>query len=222
MYKIIAFLGLMWVSLAQAQQHEQGHHTSAMGIHGMALFVHNGSLYASHMPLANSIHAHQVIFTVSMDEQDEAFVQDLAKQNYLLSLMPQVFDLLKLMDGTLTEFSADLYKGHFERSGELVKSEILVKVEKLLLVEDLSEGSNGNFYVLPTSAHTGLLVHKISGLPSFDQILEVQFDSQPVHSKNQLVKLSEGQVLKANKVNHLLPDGFRDIKQLYLELDDFL
>jgi hypothetical protein len=221
-YKIIVLLGLMWIPFAQAQQNEHGQHTSAMGIHGMALFVHNGSLYASHMPLLNSIHAHQVIFTVALDEQDAVLVQKLAKENPLLSLMPQPFDLMKLMDGTLTEFRADLYVGHFERSGELVKSAILVKVEDLALVADLSEGSNGNFFLLVSSAHAGLLVHKISSLPSFDQILEVQFDSQPLQSKNQFVKLTEGQILVPHQVNNspLLP-RFTEMHQLYLEQDDF-
>ena len=230
MNQIIILLGFVWISLVQAEPHGHGHghghgkHASAIGTHGMALLQHNGHLYASHMPLANSIHAHQVIFKIELAQEDKAALLVLTRDNRLMSLMPHPFDLLKLMNGSLNEFITDIYVGHFERGGKNIKAGVLVKVEKLLLVADLSEENNGNFYVLPTSTNTALLVHKISSLPSFDQILELRIDSTPdeLPPKNQLVKLSDGKVLVPKQMKKLPQfSAYRDLKELYLEEADF-
>lgn len=233
--KYIALVFCLFISataMAQPHQHPQennhhhGVHTSAIGIHGMALFAVDGQFFASHMPLANSIHSHQIIFSIEVNPTALEQMQKLEREQTLLSIVPERFDLVALMQGKLTEFKADVYRGHFERQGKKQLTEVVIKVDKILLSESLSHKENGFFYHIPLNSRYALAVHRISQLPSYDQILLLQ-NSEKLAKENlsntrlQLIPLADQQPYSPQKHHPQLPKGYTIKKQLYLETQDF-
>lgn len=143
----------------------------AVGIHGMALVKVGDKLIASHMPLHNSMHAHQVILEVAIPKQDLNKVNKLFTTSRLVSVMPEVFDLHQLINGQVTQFNAEIYSGHFERGGKKALSQVKFTVTKVLLAQNIRSVKNGSYYVIKISEQQSLLVHQIGRLPSFDQLL---------------------------------------------------
>lgn len=143
----------------------------AVGIHGMALVKAGDKLIASHMPLHNSIHAHQVVFEVAVSKQDLNRINQLFRESQLVSVMPEVFDLHQLINGQLTQFNANIFSGHFERGGLKVLSQVKITVTKILLAQNIRAVKNGSYYVIKLNEQQSLLVHQIGQLPSFDQLL---------------------------------------------------
>lgn len=213
------------------QQHMHSAHKTAVGIHGMAIITDGTQLFASHMPLANSIHAHQVVFSITLSREMTKELSQILVENTLVSLMPERFDLMKLMSGELTSFRGSIYAGHFERGGEAILTNVKVEVEKLYLVSDLATGNNDNglYYLLKTSSEQGLLVHRIVSAPSFDQIVQVSILASPVqsHSTNSgstpLVQGTIGNHISLSHPQMIDSNGYK-IKlgmPLYLETRDF-
>lgn len=203
------------------------HHKTAVGIHGMALFTDGEQFYASHMPLANSIHAHQVIFSFSLNKTSKQKLKDIFANNALVSLMPERFDLMKLMDGTLTSFKGELFAGHFERGGKSMLNNVTVKVEKMMLSKDLATDTddNGQYFFIKTKGKSGFLVHRIVAAPSFDQIVQASMISTPeeVSEEHLLLTITNGAPIIFVKPKVIKTNGF-EVKlgmPLYLETNDF-
>jgi len=234
---IIVLLLLSFTSLTQGKSQPYDQPSSmpvsmaAVGVHGMALFVDNNNIYASHMPLVNSIHAHQVILSIELSDQNKRATLALSRQYSLLSLLPVRFDLMKLISGQITQFKADLYAGHFERDGKAVLTNINVRVVKVLLAEPIVSKTSttakvedlSRYYVIPLQ-QDALLVHKIEQLPSFDQILKVSFDrtlAAKLATDNIAVIVKQG--TSPIELNNLLvlPKHIKVIKEFYRELQDF-
>lgn len=223
---LIALCLLLTVFKVNAHNHKHIHHTEnmapAIGIHGMAAFTDGVSFYASHMPLANSMHAHQVIFSFKINPKHQALLRTLADNNALLSIMPERFDLMALISGQLSEFTGDLYVGHFERGGKVAIKGAKFTVITRLLTAPLHAKNNGQFYLIPTHGKHGLLVHQIALQPSFDQIFHVRFNQSPPLTQStvsfDLDKPTTADEL--NQPNHQ-PLNFSVIQSLYLETQDF-
>lgn len=214
-------------SISKEQGHFHGTHKTAVGIHGMALFTDGETLYASHMPLANSIHAHQVIFSFSLSEGSEQALKTMLANNALVSLMPERFDLMKLIEGELLSFKGQLFAGHFERGGKKVLHQVTVNVKKVLLSTDLASDikDNGTFFFIKTKGKNGLLVHRIVASPSFDQIIQATLVSQAdsLNEKPLLLTLTNGAPIVYVKPRLIDDKGIR-VKlgtPLYLETKDF-
>lgn len=215
---------------AMHNNHKAAHQT-AVGIHGMAVIQVDGTYYASHMPLANSMHAHQVIFSFRLSKDQQAKVNTLSKQSALVTLMPERFDLMKLISGELTEFSGTLFKGHFERGGQAAIKSVTVTVEKMMLTTSLAANKNGNYYLLPVSENKGLLVHNIGSGKSFDQILSATFKTaQPIKGNISELIVGNSEPLDGNSlVEKPLPVknsentavNILTAQSLYLETQDF-
>jgi len=223
---------------AEHNQHKAAHKT-AVGIHGMAVVKMDGKYYASHMPLANSMHAHQVIFSLSLSASEQAKVDALSKQTALVTLMPERFDLMKLISGELTEFSGTFFNGHFERGGQPAIKNVTVTVEKMMLTTSLEAEKNGNYYLLPVSEEKGLLVHNIGSGKSFDQILSATFHTRQATKQNMLELIIgnsaplEGQAVKEKSVAlkringetvQQMPNAqltLLKVQSLYIETQDF-
>jgi len=214
-------------------QHK-AHHKTAIGIHGMAVVQMGNTFYASHMPLANSMHAHQVIFSFDLNSDDMQQVNLLNKETTLVTMMPERFDLMKLLSGELTQFSATFFKGHFERGGVPIIKNVMVTVKDMMLSTSLNTtkgtAKNGGFYLLPVSHSKGLLVHNIGQAPSFDQILSVEFE--PIHLlHNKPIKLTLGNKTPIVEPVHIqqpfksLHDDIMinivNAESLYIETQDF-
>ncbi|MBV1909052.1 MAG: hypothetical protein KUG78_06990 [Kangiellaceae bacterium] len=206
---------LVTIPLLMAITHLQS--KPLVGIHGMAVFKHQQQWYASHMPLANSIHAHQLIFSIKTDAKLASILEDVANDG-LITLMPEKFDLRMLMNGELNQFRADLFHGHFERGGNS-KGNLVISVDKIMLNHHINGSGTGEYFVIPTSTQSGFLVHQITNSTSFDQI--IQYDN---HS-NSSNKTMEGNTSFSNTEPLKLPikqlKPFHRLKQLYLETSDF-
>ncbi|WP_086934099.1 hypothetical protein [Agarilytica rhodophyticola] len=224
-HKVIAIIMIVYWPYVNAEKPVSKNHTHAIGVHGMALLVDEENFYASHMPLANSMHSHQVVFTFNVENKHSKKIIELSKSNKLLSIMPEKFDLIDLMDGSLTSFKAEIFAGHFERGGKVALSNIVISVEKILLSQPLSNVKNGSFYILPTTSDKGLLIHKIGKLPSFDQVLSIRFKQENMGlslSENiSLIDLTNNIPFNSKDKQKVTHSKFSISRQLYLELQDF-
>ncbi len=194
-----------------------------VGLHGMAIFYHQGQWYGSHLPLANSIHSHQLIFSLEFENLDEfqnRQLKQLALAKKLVTIAPEVFDLMKFMNNKLTTFSGKLYQGHFERTGLVIAESVKIKVKKILLNEALDQSHNGDYYLVQTTTKHGLLVHKIGSSPSFDQILSFEFNIDPSSKQPypKIVKLGNQRPLTQLEINNKL---ITITSEYYLETEDF-
>lgn len=202
------------------------HHKTAVGIHGMAIFTGGDRLYASHMPLANSIHAHQVIFSFGVEPHVKSELTQMLTNNTLVSLMPERFDLMHLMSGKLNSFNGTLFTGHFERGGEVAIEDVKVKVERIILNADLmtDANDNGQFYLVATGKEQGILVHRIASAPSFDQIVQVQIVAKPDSKTSTVVlPITKGKPIELAQPKMVNTQGYslKLTTPLYLETKDF-
>ncbi|MEM7360342.1 MAG: hypothetical protein AAF431_14695 [Pseudomonadota bacterium] len=212
---------IAWCFSATSVNAQTDTSAQAVGVHGMAVFRVDDTFYASHMPLTNSIHAHQVIFSFSVENGLSDQLEKLLSEQKLVSLMPEVFDLHELMSGELNEFKGNVHANHFERGGKVAMQDMLINVNQLLLIEPLVETENGEFYKIPLGPTKALLVHKIGTHPSFDQILEIEFSDDPNSSNTtQVLKVTSGSPVEIDQLD-LSGQNFSVLKQLYLETRDF-
>lgn len=226
---VVMILVALFSSAVSAQKVEHQHHKAAVGIHGMAVFTDGSKFYASHMPLANSIHAHQVIFSFTLEPKTVSKLRQMLEQNALVSLNPERFDLMELMSGKLTSFKGSLVEGHFERGGKTALTKVTINVSEMLLTADLPTNTdeNGQFFLIKTGDGSGLLVHRIVESPSFDQIVQVAILSEPAakhtNTPAPLLTITSGQAIEMSKPEIKRVEGY-EIKlasPLYLETRDF-
>lgn len=228
-FAVMVILLSLSFSAVSAESVTHKHHKTAVGIHGMAVFTDGANFYASHMPLANSIHAHQVIFSFTVDPDQTIKLSAMLAQKALVSLNPERFDLMELMSGKLTRFTGSLVEGHFERGGKTALDDVTIKVKEMLLVADLvtDTNKNGQYFLVKTAEGEGLLVHQIVTSPSFDQIVQVAILSEPTDKPNTepvpLLTITSGQQIDISKPEIIRAEGYQ-IKlglPLYLETQDF-
>ncbi|PIS11621.1 MAG: hypothetical protein COT73_02980 [Bdellovibrio sp. CG10_big_fil_rev_8_21_14_0_10_47_8] len=88
-------------------------------------------------------------------------------------------DLSKVVSGEKTTFSAIIYKGHFERDGQMLGS-VQVHVEKIIFSAKLNgQGApTDNKYFVFGENGEYFAAHLIQGKPNFDAILSVSHPYQ--------------------------------------------
>lgn len=149
-------------------------------VHGMLLFGGH-STYASHLPMFHAPHDYQLILKLSLLDSTGGSVIDkfeVAKKTSkdIFTLVPEVMDLVKVMDGSKKSFAAEIYQGHFERGGVSLGS-VTVNIEKILLSTKLDAKSKpDNDYFMFGESGEYFAAHLIKGKPNFDAIVGV---SQP-------------------------------------------
>ncbi len=89
----------------------------------MALVTPTSSIYASNMALYNKPHNVQLIYKI--DTQSIPLIQ-LLRDNDLVTIKPNIFNLKRLMRGEKMTINADVYMGHFELDGMLVYKNLLL------------------------------------------------------------------------------------------------
>lgn len=235
-------IGLLFISAQVfASQHK------AMGVHGMVLLQINQQFYASHLPLAHSMHSQQIVFRLSVNAADKKNIQDLVADNPLVTIMPERFDLHRLMDHRLSSFKASIFAGHFERGGREVLRDVSIYIDEIMLNEPMqSSGSlvtNGAYYQLALKNGEVLFVHKIAANPSFDHIFlgkiasnmatdlihakrslardKGGFNKEPLNDVTQIDFNQQDPVSRVDAKAQLNAKGIDYVQSLYLETQDF-
>ncbi|WDE08898.1 hypothetical protein SG34_029610 [Thalassomonas viridans] len=140
-----------------------------VGSHGMVLvYDQDEGLFASHLPLYRSPHHYQIIYKVEVTEQ-ESIKQLLTKG--MVTLLPENFDLNKLINGEAFSVPAQFFQGHFERGGKLTSTGKINFISPVLVKKVSKEHSqSASFYTAVISKNKAIIAHKIQHPPSFDAL----------------------------------------------------
>ncbi|WP_286262666.1 hypothetical protein [Thalassotalea atypica] len=146
-----------------------------MGVHGMVLMSKSSTVFASHLPLYNKPHNVQLIY--KLEVKDFNLVQ-VVRDNDLVTIKPEAFNLQRLMRGEKMTINAELYIGHFERDGMKVYDNVSLVFDKQLYMRELTDiapSSNEQEYdvVSYNSKADRLYIHRLQKAPSFDHIIHI-------------------------------------------------
>lgn len=163
-------------STAKTMQHSQHKLT---GSHGMVI-IHDQKtgFYASHLPLYSSPHDYQIVYKINVEEP-KRLERMLAIG--MVTTLPDVFDLRRLIDGEAFSLQAKFYQGHFERAGEMMFT-AKIDFEKQLFIEPIKQGyqnSLSEFYIAPVDDNRAIIIHKIQIPPSFDALSIIETPYTP-------------------------------------------
>ena len=145
------------------------------GVHGMVLMSKSSTVFAYHLPMYHEPHNVQLLY--KLEVKDFNLIQ-VVRDNELVTIKPEPFNLQRLIRGEKLTIKADVYIGHFERDGMKVYNSIDIVFGKQLYVReltDLEESSNQQEYEIVSynSKDDRLFVHKLQKAPSFDHIIHI-------------------------------------------------
>ena len=223
---------LLLHSIGSYAQHNMQHDKDRPSTHGMLVFG-NTTLYASHLPLFHTPHNYQVILELKCSKKNLKKFQSDQRHHpacNTYTIEPETF-ILPDMLAQPRSFKVKLYRGHFERGGVLIASDITVEIKQIIYYKKL-EPSTPKLpeasYIIFGNDKEQYAVHTLSNKPDFEQIIEVNCShSGWLQEKNytQINLQSENMPLGVSE-NTISVDQDRDIKsitlmrQLYLEWDD--
>ncbi|WP_318849125.1 hypothetical protein [Chryseobacterium sp. JV558] len=213
-----------------SQQHDMKDHP---GIHGMVL-LGDDTQYASHLPLFYAPHDYQVILKIQLDQTSTLnYKKDQLThpEVKLYTIEPEKFVLPGIMNDIKT-FKANIYRGHFERGGELIIKDAQVEITKVLyfhqLNKDKSEGQPCH-YILFGDQKQQFLAHQILNRPDFDELSKIDIKNKAIATLLQngeiaivASKAKETQSLseKCTGTKEYKNINFSNPEILYLEFDD--
>ncbi|MGH3930189.1 MAG: hypothetical protein ACRDTF_09455 [Pseudonocardiaceae bacterium] len=158
-------------------------------MHGM-LLVGTHALYLSHLPMFAPPHDSQLCLEVQLRHEDadphDVYLRDRADTGTALyTLVPEVFALRELIKEpgaatVRTSFGGQLWRGHFERGGDLLLDGLTVEVVDLPFFEKLElpggdPRPTGDLeYICFGKPSERFLAHRIVGPPDFDQIVAIR------------------------------------------------
>jgi len=181
---VVIFLFIVTTSSSIAREHAAEH--NRMGSHGMVLFTDGINLYANHLPLYRKPHDYQLIYRVNTNQKQNIidYLQADTRQstdNYLtnmLTILPEPFDLNRLVNQQPLAIAATVFKGHFERGGkEWLKGIqfefVQMLVNKQITVAPSTDKTKAHQWLVKELALTTgkLFIHSINEKPSFDAIV---------------------------------------------------
>ena len=149
-------------------------------VHGMLVFG-SGPVYFSHLPMFPSPHDYQAVFQVELDAA--AFEQYLRYRGHgegseIFTFVPTPFVLPDMIESPI-QMQGDLYYGHFERGGQAIARDILVKVSQVIYAQEMP-----SLYVPPNelleyiafgTTEEQFILHVVrSGAPNYDYIAQVE------------------------------------------------
>ena len=165
-YLKLLFLLCSMFNLAAAQATEP----HLIGSHGMVLINDKqAGSFVSHLPLYRSPHNYQIIYKVQLPQ--EVPIEQLAVSG-MVTVLPDNFDLNRLVNGESFTINAKFFQGHFERGGQLSHSAKLTFVSAVLVkkVAPTQRKSNAQFYTVAINNNQAIFAHIIQPSPSFDAI----------------------------------------------------
>lgn len=230
---VFSLIFLFIVSVTNAQHEHNTTTTDKPSTHGMLIFGKE-KIYASHLPMFHSPHNYQIILELELDENTKKlFIQDQDKNPKYNSytIEPEDF-ILPNMIGNPKPFKANLYRGHFERGGKEIASNVVVKIKQVIFYKkfnpDEVRSATTNFILFGNSKEQ-FMVHEITNKLDFDQIIEVKTDLAALSKKENytIIKVNKsensavgvaGNDIEIN--NNGIDYKITLLRQLYLEFDD--
>ncbi|BDX05500.1 hypothetical protein [Planctobacterium marinum] len=203
---------------------EHAHHLR-IGSHGMVLFTDGHHLFASHLPLYQAPHDYQLIYQIKMAREAQYIgyltsQENTTEHSAVLTLLPEDFDLNRLIEGESFSLEATVFQGHFERGGKRWAQDT-VEFEQLIYRRHLSgslpeSAPVTQWQVIPLPSKRHLLVHQIRKAPSFDAIYLGDNCIEPPESPLNVWVAKENQSLTVD-IRHC-----QHHHPLYIEFQDFL
>jgi len=202
-----------------------------MGSHGMVLFTDGTNLYANHLPLYRKPHDYQLIYQVKTKQNQKIidYLQgdsSLSADKYLsqmVSILPEPFDLNRLIENQPLTLSVTVFKGHFERGGKTWLKDIQFEfvhmlVNKQIIVSKNDVKTKTQQWLVGELASTTdkLFIHVINEKPSFDAIVIGNGCPSTIKNNTKVTSKSTG------KASHWsLKTRCKKQRVLYYETQDF-
>ena len=231
--KKIFTITFLFVAYAATAQHSIPANEDRPATHGMLIFGTN-KIYASHLPMLHSPHNYQVILELDLDSiGKQKFVADQYNHSEFTTytIEPEKF-ILPEMIANPKPFTANIYRGHFERGGMMIAENISVKIKQVIYFEKFNRGESKSpdaDFILFGNRKEQCAAHHITNKPDFDQIIQVQTDTALIREhasfKTVTFKLTDNTPvgISGNAIeitNGEKKIGITLLKQLYLEFDD--
>jgi hypothetical protein len=181
---LIYFLCVLMIVPIAFVLHEKKLEGDFPSTHGM-LIMGKDAVYASHLPMfktpdmPNMPHDYQVILKLKLDDaSDKLFKRDQADhpQSILYTIAPETF-VLPDMVAKPRPFKADLYRGHFERTGKVKIASVTITIEKVVLFKKFDPKASRMKeakYLVFGSGTERFIAHIISQRPDFDHVMQVE------------------------------------------------
>jgi hypothetical protein len=147
--------------------------------HGMLLFGKANTIYVSHLPMFHNPHDYQLIAHLNMpSEAIKAYKQSLAEhpEETIYTLVPESF-VLPEMVAHPEPFKADLVRGHFERGGTEIVTQVTVSFGKIVHFRKFDPKAikpAASTFLYFGSREEAFLAHYITARPDFDQVIEAK------------------------------------------------
>jgi hypothetical protein len=148
------------------------------------LVVGLDSILASHLPMFHPPHDFQLLAHVELD-QAETYRSDRRESGEpVYTLDPEDFswkDLLRVdsKPPVRTSFTADVYRGHFEREGTMIIEGARVDVSDVRFFAQLAASEAPSRHLTYRGVGGGdelFLAHEIRGAPNFDHVVHVRIE----------------------------------------------
>jgi hypothetical protein len=207
--------------------HEPDDPDQSIGIHGM-LLVGEGPIYLSHLPMFMPPHNFQVILKVTLEDEVTRKLGDFRAHfghDMLVTVKPALFAIRDLLAGDtdghpLTEFRANIVKGHFEHGGDTLSHAALVRVDEIAYFEELDLGAADpdetpldlGYFLFGDADHDLFLAHQIRHRPSFDHVLRIVADG---------VDFTEAEIERQGRPTVTIP-GRADLSDRRLKTGDLV
>ncbi|RNF84430.1 MBL fold metallo-hydrolase [Montanilutibacter psychrotolerans] len=190
--------------------------SDAPNTHGM-LVVGTDVVYLSHLPMFHSPHNYQLIFEAGLSgEVLAAYRADAARHpGAVYTLAPTAQWVLPTTIQQGGSFRADLYRGHFERGGTTILSDIEVRVADVVQFRRFEPGSSPEpaQWIGFGRGSEHFLAHRLEGPPDMDQVVQV---SRPQAEGRAVVlpgaaELKPGDAIPAGAVQRVIYTEYGDL-----------
>ncbi len=188
--------------------------TDRASTHGM-LVVGGARVFLSHLPMFHSPHDYQLIFEAGLPaEAHHAYQADRRRSGErLYTLAPTEAWVLPEQVQEGKTFSADLYRGHFERGGVPILKGVPVTVKRVLHFRKFEPGSKPDpaAWIAFGSGKERFLAHRVEGAPDMDQVVQVEGEAPQPLRLPATGALREGQRTEGLRIRQVVYTEFGDL-----------
>lgn len=173
----ILFISLSFQSIAREEQELPPLDPAYVGVHGMVLVAHSSRIYASNIAKYNQPHNVQLVYKI---ESKEIPFLNLVRDAEQVTIKPKEFNIQRLIRGEKLVITADVYRGHYQRGGELIYKDKAIAFDKLLYARELKDLAKPSLWqeydVIDIGKTERIYIHKIAQPPSFEHLLLVDLE----------------------------------------------